>query len=502
MGVNPLLEMDGISKAFPGVRALDGVQLSVRPGSVHALMGENGAGKSTLMKILIGMYQPDSGTIRFRGKPGRFHSVSEALRAGVSMIHQELCPVPHLTVAENIFLGREPTYAFTFWVHGQNMVRDARELFKQLEVSIDPRCKMKDLSMANTQMVEIAKAISYNSDLIIMDEPTSAITQKEIAHLFQIIGALKDRGVAIIYISHKLDEIFSIADQVTVLRDGRYVETVSIQDVDRDGLIQMMVGRELENMFPKQEVPIGPVLMEVRNLTREKAFRDVSFQVHRGEILGIAGLMGAGRTEIVESIFGITPPDSGEILVKGRRMIPTSPRIAIEHGIALLTEDRRLSGLFLSHDVRANMSIASLDKFIRRVFIDHRQLDRECLDQVQALRIKTPGLDEAVNNLSGGNQQKVLIARWRLTEPDILILDEPTRGVDVGAKAEIHRWMTRLARNGKAIVMISSEMSEILGMSDRILVVHEGQLSGALSRAEATQEKIMRFAMGLDPPNE
>ena len=490
--------MKGISKDFPGVRALTDVQLSVRPGSVHAIVGENGAGKSTLMKVLIGIYRPDSGSIELKGKSVKFGSVSAALGTGISMIHQELCPVPELSVAENIFLGREPKYPFTCWVDGRRMIRDAGALFQQLDVVIDPRCKIKDLSVANTQIVEIAKALSYNSSLIIMDEPTSALSEKEASRLLAVIRSIRDSGASVIYISHKLDEILSIADQITVLRDGRYVDTVAAAEVNRERLIEMMVGRQLDSLFPKEEVPIGPVRIEVKNVTRKGAFRDVSFQVHRGEILGVAGLMGAGRTEIVEALFGLKPLDSGEILINGKRVDRMSPRVAIDHGMALLTEDRKLSGLFLPLDVRENMSIASIDRLKGRMFVDHRRVDKECWAQVRELAIKTPGLREAVRNLSGGNQQKVLIARWLLTEPEILLLDEPTRGIDVGGKAEIHRWITRLAAAGKAIVMVSSEMSEIMGMSDRIVVIHEGRVSGVLTRAQATQQRIMRLAMGLD----
>ena len=479
------------------MRALTDVQLSVRTGSVHAIVGENGAGKSTLMKVLMGMYRPDSGSIEFKGKSLTFGSVSTTLRTGISMIHQELCPVPELTVAENIFLGREPTYPFTWWVDSRRMIGAAEELLEQLRVPIDPRCKMKDLSVASTQIVEIAKALSCDSSLIIMDEPTSTLTEKETSRLLTVIRSITNHGRSIIYISHKLDEVLSIADQVTVLRDGRYVDTVAAEIMDRRRLIEMMVGRQLDYLFRKETVPPGPVLLELRNVTKKGAFREVSFQVHRGEIVGIAGLMGAGRTEIVEAIFGLAPFDSGEILVNGHRLDRMVPQVAIDHGMALLTEDRKLSGLFLPLDVQMNMSIASLDRFKRGVFVDHRRIDKECWTQVNALEIKTPGLRDAVRNLSGGNQQKVLIARWLLTDPEILLLDEPTRGIDVGGKAEIHRWMTRLAAAGKAVVMVSSEMAEMMGMSDRIVVIHEGRVSGVLERAEATQRRIMRLAMGL-----
>ncbi len=498
MQADPLLQIKGISKSFPGVRALVDVQLSIQRGSVHAIVGENGAGKSTLMKILIGIYRPDAGSIKIEGELVEFGSVSAALQAGISMIHQELCPVPELTVAENIFLGREPTHRHTFWVDIGRMVRESEALFKKLGVEIDPRLKMKELSVANTQIVEIAKALSYNSSLIIMDEPTSALTEQETSRLLVLIGSIREGGGSVIYISHKLDEILSISDQITVLRDGNYIDTVATVDVDQNRLIEMMVGRQIDHLFPKEEVPIGSVRFEVRKITRNGVFRDVSFQVHRGEILGVAGLMGAGRTEIVEAIFGLAPLDSGEILIDGKRVKKMCPLTAINHGMALLTEDRKLSGLFLPLDVRENMSIANLDRFKRRGLIDHHRVDTECGAQVEALGIKTPSLREPVSNLSGGNQQKVLIARWLLTHPEILILDEPTRGIDVGGKAEIHRWITHLAAEGKTIVVVSSEMPEILGMSDRILVIHEGRVSGVLTRAEATQPRIMHLAMGLE----
>jgi inositol transport system ATP-binding protein len=493
-----LLSMVDVSKRFPGVLALDGASLAVARGTVHALLGENGAGKSTLMRILIGLYQPDSGSVRFRGETVVHRSVADALARGISMIHQELYPVREMTVAENIFLGREPVRGPASWVDEPRMVREARVLFEELEVDIDPAVRMRELSVARTQMVEIAKALSLSSDLIIMDEPTSAITSKEAAQLFRIIRALKERGVAIIYISHKMDEVFAIADEFTVLRDGRTVGSGAIAGVDQDRLIEMMVGRSLDQIFPKETAAIGDVVLDVSGLTRRPAFEDVSFAVRAGEILGIAGLVGSGRTEVVESIFGVVPPDSGSVTVRGRRLDPPAPRAAIDCGLAFLTEDRKLTGLFLAHDVRANMGIAALDRHVRRSgLIDPATLDAAVEDQMSSLAIRSRGPSEPIANLSGGNQQKVLIGRWLMTRPAVLILDEPTRGIDVGAKAEVHRVMTRLVQSGMAVVMISSEMPEILGMSDRILVMHRGRVAAELVRAEATQETIMRHAMGL-----
>ncbi|TDT56505.1 monosaccharide ABC transporter ATP-binding protein (CUT2 family) [Fonticella tunisiensis] len=491
-----VLEMKNISKTFPGVRALNNVQLKVKKGTVHALMGENGAGKSTLMKILIGMYRPDGGTIKFKGKEVKFKSTHDALQAGISMIHQELSPVPYMTIAENIFLGRESLYKKTFWVNDREMERKTEELLKQLEISLNPKMKMKELSTAYTQMVEIAKAISYNSELIIMDEPTSAITEREVEHLFKIIEWLKKKGVSIIYISHKMDEIFKIADEITVFRDGSYVDTCSVKNITKEKLIEMMVGREITQLFPKEEAEIGKVLLEIKNFTRAGKFYDINLKVRKGEILGLAGLMGSGRSEIMESLFGVVKADKGEIYIKGKQVHINSPADAIKHKLAFLTEDRKISGLFLPLSVKDNMYISSINNYIEKLFINSKKVNKDCEEEVKLLNIKTPGLDQIVNNLSGGNQQKVLIARWLLTDPDILILDEPTRGIDVGAKAEIHRLMSKLAKQGKAIIMISSELPEILGMSDRIVVMHEGKITGELTRKEATQEKIMSYATG------
>lgn len=491
-----ILEMEGISKEFPGVKALKDVTLRVKKGKVHALVGENGAGKSTLMKILNGIYMPDSGVIKLKGKEIKLRSPIDALKNGISMIHQELTPILNMTVAENIFLGREPLLRNLPIVNDREMINMTRKLLENLEMNIDPSTLMRNLSVAQMQMVEIAKAISYNSGLIIMDEPTSAISEKEVLHLFKIIRNLKSKGISIIFISHRFDEIYEIADEVTVLRDGEHIFTGSLEDVSREKLIEMMVGRELKQMFPKEDAEIGEVVLEVKNLTKQGVFYDVSFKVRRGEILGIAGLMGAGRTEVVESIFGIRQYDYGEIYVNGKKVDIKSPIDAINNRMALITEDRK-TGLFLPLTVEENIIMASLSNYTRGFFVDGEKVSEDCKKQVDKLRIKTPSLSQKIKFLSGGNQQKALIARWLLTYPEILILDEPTRGIDVGAKAEIHKLITKMAQEGKAIIMISSELPEILGMSDRIIVMHEGRVKGELKREEASQEKIMRYAMGL-----
>ena len=491
-----LLSMEHIRKQFPGVLALDDVTFRVRPGTVHALMGENGAGKSTLMKVLLGIYQPDQGSIWFGGVEYKQMDIRSSLMHGISMIHQELTPILHMTVAENIFLGREPVRGRTGWVNHKELYEKTHKLFDDLDLDIDPTSKMVDLSIASMQMIEIATAISYNSSLVIMDEPTSAITEKEVAHLFRMINSLRDKGVAVIYITHKMDEVFQISDEVTVLRDGKFVGTELASNMTKAKLISMMVGRELTNFFPKEDVQISDVKLEARNISLEGKFRNVSFEVRKGEILGIAGLMGSGRTEVIESVFGIYPPDSGEILVDGKPVKIRQPLDAIKCGMGLLTEDRKLSGLFLPLSVRDNMVYSNIDKYNTTFGLNFKQMDIDCEHQRKALDVKTPSLEQVVLNLSGGNQQKVLIARWLLTEPDILFLDEPTRGIDVGAKSEIHRLMTRLAQFGKAIIMVSSEMPEILGMSDRIIVMHEGEKAGELSREDATQERILQLAAG------
>ena len=493
MGEEPLLRMTGISKSFPGVQALDDVHLDAEAGTVHALMGENGAGKSTLMKVLAGVYRADSGRIELNGQEVHIPDSAKALGLGIAMIHQELSPVPAMTVAENIYLGREPLNRFKL-VDKRLMMANAKAVFARWSMDIDQRRVMKTLSVAQMQMVEIAKAISTDARLVIMDEPTSAITEREVEHLHRMIRSLRETGVAVIYITHKMDEVFRIADKVTVFRDGRHVATLPASELDRQKLITLMVGRELTHLFPKEHAEIGDVVMSVRGLTRTGVISDITFDLRRGEILGLAGLMGAGRTEVLEAIFGVTKVDAGEIVINGKTVHIKSPADAIDAGMGLLTEDRKLTGIMGALSVRDNMTIANLNRFSPGGILRKRQMEAACVSQREALAIKTPSLSQLIKNLSGGNQQKVLVSRWLLTLPDVLMTDEPTRGIDVGAKSEIHRLMSGLAKEGKAILMVSSEMPEILGMSDRILVMAGGRITAELSRAEATQEKVLEAA--------
>lgn len=489
-----LLSAESVHKAFPGVIALDDVTFNLRRGTVHALMGENGAGKSTLMKILAGIYHPDSGTIKLRGVEVRLQSPLDALENGIAMIHQELNLMPFMTVAENIWIRREPKNRFGFVDHSE-MRRMTAELFKRLKIKIDPEIEVRHLSVASRQMVEIAKAVSYESDVLIMDEPTSALTETEVGHLFEIIRDLRSHGIGIVYITHKMNELFEIADEFSVFRDGKYIGTHASTVVTRDDIIKMMVGREITQMFPKEEVPIGETVLSVKNLTLNDVFHDVSFDVRAGEILGVAGLVGSGRSNVAETLFGVTPASSGSIEINGKPIRIDSPNTAIRNRMAFLTEDRKDTGCLLILDILENMQVAVLqDQFVKGGFVREKQAYAACEEMSRKLRVKTPNLYERIENLSGGNQQKVLIGRWLLTKPRILILDEPTRGIDVGAKAEIHRFVTELARDGVAVIMISSELPEVLGMSDRIMVMHEGRVTGFLDRAEATQIKIMELA--------
>jgi ABC-type sugar transport system ATPase subunit len=489
-----LLEVEHVRKEFPGVVALDDVQFRLKRGTVHALMGENGAGKSTLMKIIAGIYTPDGGLFRLRGQEIRLSSPLDALLNGIAMIHQELNLMNYMTVAENIWIRREPMSRFGLINHGV-MRRQTADLFRRLNIEIDPDAQVGSLSVANRQMVEIAKAVSYDSDVLIMDEPTSALTEREVTHLFRIIATLKAEGKGIVYITHKMSELFEIADEVSVFRDGRYVGTHEAKDVTRDRIIRMMVGREITQMFPKETVPIGEVVLSVNGLALHGVFHDVSFDVRAGEILGVAGLVGSGRSNIAETLFGVTPATAGGIAIGGRPIVIDTPFKAMANGMAFLTEDRKETGCFLLLEVLENIQMAVLNLgYVKNGFVTQGALTRECEEISETLRIKTPSMQEVVLNLSGGNQQKVLIARWLLTKPKILILDEPTRGIDVGAKAEIHRLISKLAGEGVAVIMISSEMPEILGMSDRIMVIHEGRVTGFLNRDEADQVKIMELA--------
>ena len=489
-----LLSATAIAKSFAGVQALKGVSLELRPGEVHALVGENGAGKSTLIKIITGAVQPDSGTLTVEGRVVQHQSPAHARSLGIAAVYQQPALFPDLTVAENIALGLESAGVWRR-VDWNARNRQARDLLERAGADIDPARTVATLSMAEQQIVEIAKAIGANARVLILDEPTASLTEREVERLFRVIRTLRDGGNGIIYISHRLEEIASIADRVTVLRDGQSIATRDLREVEPAELIRLMVGRDIAAVFPKREVPIGDVVLEVRGL-QSATVRDVSFSVRRGEILGLAGLMGAGRTELAETLFGLTPADRGEILLRGRAVRIQSPADAIRLRIGYLPEDRRQHGAVLEMAVAANMCMASLGAVSVRGLIDHRAEQRLARRFVDQLRVKTPSLYADTGSLSGGNQQKVALARWLAIEPEVLILDQPTQGVDIGSKSEIHQMMVDLAGKGMAIVMISSELPEVLGMSDRIAVMRAGRIVGELSRAEATQERVLALALG------
>ncbi|MCM3114243.1 sugar ABC transporter ATP-binding protein [Neobacillus sp. MER 74] len=492
------LEMKGISKSFPGVKALDNVSLFVRKGAVHALMGENGAGKSTLMKILAGIYKPDSGELFLKGNKVGFANPREALHYGISMIHQELSFISELTVADNLFLGREPCLGKSKIINKKEQTVRALKLFSQYKIDLDPDKKMSVLSVSDRQMVEIVKAVSNNADIIVMDEPTSAITEIEVGKLFEIIKMLTSQGKSIIYISHKMNEIFKIADEITVLRDGCFIDSKPAAELNHDQLISLMVGRELKNVYQSKTANNKTVFMEVKNLSRKGSFENISFTLNKGEVIGIAGLVGAGRTEVVESIFGVSPPHSGEIYINQKKVVHKHPKQAINNGIALVTEDRKQTGLNLTGSVRDNITLVNLQKFsIFKNIISQKKENNVVDEQIQSLKIKTPNRNIAVKNLSGGNQQKIVIAKWLINNPDILILDEPTRGIDIGAKAEIYKIIADFASSGKSVIVISSEMPELFGICDRIIVMSEGKLTGEFTRKEFDQEKIMACCAGI-----
>ncbi|HOV75734.1 MAG TPA: sugar ABC transporter ATP-binding protein [Candidatus Hydrogenedentes bacterium] len=491
-----VLEMRNIVKRFPGVLALDNVQFDLRPREVHCLVGENGAGKSTLMKILSGAQPMDSGEIRLSGERVDIHSPHHAQQLGISMIYQEFNLSPYLSVAENIFLGREPRIGKTPFINWSKMYADAREVLGRIRVEIDVRKPVNECSVAQQQMVEIAKAISFNSKIIVMDEPSATLTDHELRALFDLIRTLRRQDIGLVYISHRLEEIFEIGDRLTVMRDGQYIGTHAVCDLKRDDIIRMMVGRELKDEFPKEIFTPGAERLRVEGLSRHGAFNNVSFSLRAGEIVGLTGLVGAGRTEVARAIFGADTPDAGTLTLDGKPVTVASPQDAIRQGIGLLTEDRKGQGLVLGMTVRENTTLANLKSLVRILFVDRRR-ERAITEQyVKELQIKTPSIEQSAQNLSGGNQQKVVLAKWLFTESKILIFDEPTRGIDVGAKVEIYKLMNDLARRGACILMISSELPEVLGMCDRILVMHEGRLAGELSRAEATQERIMQLATG------
>ena len=489
-----ILTMKGIDKSFPGVHALDHVDLEVRKGEVHALMGENGAGKSTLMKVLTGIYHKDAGTITYEGKEVEFTNPREVQDAGIVIVHQELNMMGHLTVAQNIFIGRE--YMNGKLIDDKKMNEEAKKLFDQLGINIDPKETMSRLTVGKQQMCEIAKAISHDAKVIIFDEPSAALTEAEIEELFKIIRDLRDKQMGIVYISHRMDEIKVITDRVTVMRDGGYVGTLITKDSTKDDIINMMVGRVIyeDPKTESQVAPDAPVVLKVEHLNAGRMVKDVSFELHKGEILGFSGLMGAGRTETARALFGADPKDSGDIYVNGQKVDIKTPQDAVKCGIGYLSEDRKRFGIVVDKTVAENSTMATMENFMKGIFIDKKKEKDVAQEYVEALKTKTPSVDQLVVNLSGGNQQKVVIAKWLVRNCDILIFDEPTRGIDVGAKSEIYHLMNELVAEGKSIIMISSEMTEILRMSDRIVVMCEGRKTGELGIEEATQERIMHAA--------
>ncbi len=491
-----LLRMEGIEKVFPGVRALDGVNLTVRAGTVHALMGENGAGKSTLMKCLFGVYAKDGGHIYLEGKEINFHHAKEALENGVAMVHQELNQALKRNVMDNMWLGRFPTVARGIPLTSEKkMYAATKEIFDRLGIDVDPRTIMGKLPVSKRQMVEIAKAVSYNAKVIVFDEPTSSLTEDEVEHLFRIINMLRDEGCGIIYISHKMKEILEISDEVTVMRDGKWIATRDAKDLTTDEIIKLMVGRELTNIYPPKTNKVGDVLLEVEHLTAlYSKLTDVSFQAHRGEIIGVAGLDGSGRTELLENIYGTATRKSGTLTLDGKPIKNRSARESIKNGFALLTEERRATGIFGILNIRENATIASLDKDMKGPFLSEKKRKESTDWVIRSMRVKTPSQETKIRSLSGGNQQKVILGRWLLTDPTVLLLDEPTRGIDVGAKYEIYQLIIDLAAKGKTVLMVSGEMPELLGVCDRILVMSGGRLAGEVDAATATQEEIMTLA--------
>ncbi len=491
-----ILEMKKIEKRFSGVHALKGVDFDLRYGEIHALMGENGAGKSTLMKILTGIYKADGGEIICFNKKCDFHSVKDSQAVGISIIHQELNLLNDLTVAQNIFLGREPL-VFNLFIDDKKMVEESRKILEYIGIDIDPAEKVLNLTLGKQQMVEIAKAISFNSKILILDEPTTALTDVEVNELFRIMKELKWRGIGMIYISHRMDEIERISDRVTVMRDGEYIATVNTTETTKEQIIEMMVGRAVksENKSKSNCKEDSPVALEIKNLTSENKFKDISFKLHKGEILGISGLMGAGRTEVARAISGADEFTSGEIFVNNKKMNIKSPADAVKNGICYLSEDRKAYGLLLDKSVSDNSVLASLEEFISFGFINDKKVTKEAERKNVMLKTKTPSMKQMVKNLSGGNQQKVILARWLLKNSDILIFDEPTRGIDVGAKSEMYSIIENLAKKGKSVIVISSELSEITRLSDRVIVMCEGRITKELPIEEATNENIMKYAM-------
>lgn len=494
----PLLQMVDISKSFPGVKALQNVNLKVHRGEVLALLGENGAGKSTLMKILSGVYKKDSGQVIIDGTDVEIEGIKHAESLGITIIHQELSILPNLTVCENIFLGNERFSKGTRRINKALMKERSKSFLEQIGCNINPDTLVKDINVGEMQMIEIAKALTKNSSIIIMDEPTTALTDVETKKLFEVIRRLKEKGIAVVYISHRMDEIFEICDSITVLRDGKYVGDVETKNVTKDDLITMMVGRKLEEQFPYKEFDKKETLLKVDNVSLGDKVKNASFEIKAGEILGVAGLMGAGRTELAKTIFGDYKKTSGEIYVDGEKVSIRSPKDAINYGICYLSEDRKKEGLILNMSVRENMTLSNLKSYQNNLMkIDKKSEREEVKEYIQKLSIKTPTQDQLIKNLSGGNQQKVILAKWLMLSPKVLIIDEPTKGIDVGAKKEIYEVLNELKKAGKAVIMISSDMAEIIGVSDRVMVMHEGKITGELKRDELTQENIMKYAVGI-----
>lgn len=493
----PILKMENIGKSFPGVKALDGVNLELYRGKVLGLMGENGAGKSTLMKILSGIYKKDAGEIFYEGNAIDINGPKHAQDLGIAIIHQELNLIPYLSIQENIFLGREFTKKLSKGIDWHKLHSESKKYLDMLGVTTDPRTLVKNLSVGEQQMVEIAKALSLDAKIIIMDEPTGTLTTRETEKLFEVIRNLRDNNKSIVYISHRLEEIFLLCDSVTVLRDGKYVGSAEIKELDDEKLIQMMVGRNLQDKFPRLVLEPGKEILKVEGLSKKGVLNDISFSVKQGEVLGISGLMGSGRTEVAKAIFGALKPDYGQVYLEGEKVDIKSPEDAVRYGIAYLSEDRKMEGLLLQLSVKHNMTLSSLDKVSKVGKIDKKGEAEIVSGYIRKLAIKTPTPAQKVKNLSGGNQQKVVISKWMLINPKVLILDEPTRGVDVGAKIEIYELINQLKASGVAIIVISSEMPEVMGISDRILVMHEGRISGEFTHDEADQKRIMKCAVGL-----
>lgn len=491
-----MIEMTGINKSFNGNAVLKDVQFNLKDGEIHALMGENGAGKSTLMKILSGIYIKDSGEIKVDGETVHFKSIKDAEKYGIVVIHQELNILPDLTVAENLFLGKEQTYGKLGILKNKAMDKEATKLLDKLGLHVSPKTRAGDLSVGKQQIIEIAKAIASDAKYIVMDEPTAALTDREIKTLFKTIRELKEKGISFVYISHRMEEIFSICDRITILRDGQYIGERNISETNFDEIVAMMVGRQLGQRFPERKCKIGDVKLEVRNFTIKDLFENISFQVRKGEVVGVAGLMGAGRTELVETIFGYRKAESGKILIDGKEVKIKSPFDAMKHNIGYVTEDRKTKGLVLDFSIQENVSLANLKKVSSSGVVNKGREQALVKKYIEQLKIRTSSPKQSVNSLSGGNQQKVVLAKWLGTEPEILILDEPTRGVDIGAKKEIYQIINNLAESGVAILMISSELPEIIGMADRVIVMHEGKLTGEVQKADMTQELIMHYATG------